>query len=94
MREYFEKMKDTQAFDWIPQEKIAELLADTDLVITRGSATTLAEIDTFRVKKIIIPLPYAANNHQYWNAKEYEKNGDILLDQKNINQLQQEIGKI
>ena len=70
----FGKMKNTQALEWIPQEKIAELLCDTSLVITRGSATTLAEIDVFKVKKIIVPLPYAANNHQYWNAKEYEKN--------------------
>ena len=66
-------MKDIQAFEWISQEDIASLLGNTQIAITRGSATTLAEIDIFGVKKIIIPLPYAADNHQYWNAREYVK---------------------
>ena len=87
MKKDFENMKDTQALDWISQEDIASLLGNTQIAITRGSATTLAEIDIFGVKKIIIPLPYAADNHQYWNAKEYEQNGDILLEQKNLHEL-------
>ena len=87
MKQDFEKMKNIQAFEWISQEDMASLLTNTDLAITRGSATTLAEIDIFWIKKIIIPLPHSAWDHQYWNAKEYEKNGDILLEQKNLNQL-------
>jgi UDP-N-acetylglucosamine--N-acetylmuramyl-(pentapeptide) pyrophosphoryl-undecaprenol N-acetylglucosamine transferase len=84
MKKDFEKIPDTQALEWISQVDIAHLLSDTDLAITRGSATTLAEIDIFGVRKIIIPLPYAADNHQYWNAKEYEKASDILIEQKDI----------
>ncbi len=88
-----------QILDWISQEDLATLIPDTDIAITRGSATTLAELTAFRSDKIprfqrsntpiliIIPLPYSADNHQYWNAKEYEKTGDILLDQNNLNQL-------
>ena len=89
-----EKMRNTQAFEWISQEDIPSLLENTQIAITRGSATTLAEIDVFRVRKIIIPLPYSAGNHQYWNAKEYEKTGDTLLEQKNLNQLIEIIQKI
>lgn len=66
-------MKNTQALEWISQEDIASLLGNTQIAITRGSATTLAEIDIFGMKKIIIPLPYSAENHQYWNAREYAK---------------------
>lgn len=73
MKSRFDAMLDTQVYEWISQEDIAYLLYDTDIAITRGSATTLAEIDTFGVRKIIIPLHYSADNHQYWNAKEYEK---------------------
>ena len=73
MKKDFENMKDIQAFEWISQESIASLLEDTDIAITRGSATTLAEIDIFGVRKIIVPLPYSAENHQYWNAREYAK---------------------
>jgi UDP-N-acetylglucosamine--N-acetylmuramyl-(pentapeptide) pyrophosphoryl-undecaprenol N-acetylglucosamine transferase len=94
MKSDFEKMQNTEARDWISQEDIASLLPDTDIAITRGSATTLAEIDAFHVKKIIIPLPIAAKNHQYWNALEYEMRGDILLEQKDIESLKNEIEKI
>ncbi len=93
MKANFEKMDNTQALEWISQEDIASLLVTTDLAITRWSATTLAEIDIFGIEKIIIPLPHSANNHQYWNAREYEKNGDILLEQKNIYQLKETIKK-
>ena len=94
MKKDFKNMKDTQALDWISQENIASLLENTQIAITRGSATTLAEIDIFGVKKIIIPLPYAADNHQYWNAREYVKKWGILLEQKNLDQLTEIIQKI
>ncbi len=89
MKSRFDAMLDTQVYEWISQEDIAYLLYDTDIAITRGSATTLAEIDTFGVRKIIIPLHYSADNHQYWNAKEYEKKWDILLEQKDIHKLKE-----
>lgn len=89
MKSRFGTIRDIQVYDWISQENIASLLYDTDLAITRGSATTIAEIDVFSVNKIIIPLPYSADNHQYWNAKEYEKKWDILLEQKDIHKLKE-----
>lgn len=73
MQDKFRKIPDCQAVEWISQEDIAHILSDTNIAISRGSATTLAEIDVFGVRKIIIPLPYSAENHQYWNAKEYEE---------------------
>jgi UDP-N-acetylglucosamine--N-acetylmuramyl-(pentapeptide) pyrophosphoryl-undecaprenol N-acetylglucosamine transferase len=87
MKSDFEKMKYMQVLEWIYQEDIVSLLSHTHLVITRGSATTLAELDIFGVKKVIIPLPHSADNHQYWNAKEYEKKGDILLKQEKLSEL-------
>ncbi len=89
----FGKIPDCQAVEWISQEDIASLLNNTDLAITRGSATTLAEIDIFGVRKIIVPLPYSSSNHQYWNAKEYERKWDILLEQKNLHELTEIITK-
>lgn len=91
MRKEFKEINSLQCFDWIGQEDIASLLENADIVITRGSATTLAEIDTFSRKKIIIPLPSSANNHQLYNAKEYEKAGDIILEQKDIHLLKSKI---
>ena len=36
---------------------------------------------------ILIPHPFTGNNHQYWNAKAFEKKGHELLEQKDINGL-------
>jgi UDP-N-acetylglucosamine:LPS N-acetylglucosamine transferase len=103
MRKDFEKVISTLNFplsnltmvDWISQADIAHLIQDTDLAITRGSATTLAELTSFQnpeftignLQLIIIPLPYSAGNHQYYNAVEYKKMGYLLLEQKNIKNL-------
>lgn len=87
MREQFHDFSNIQLFDWIKKVDIVNILSDTDICITRWSATTLAEIDIFHVPKIIVPLPDSAGNHQYHNAIEYEKRWDILLEQKNLKQL-------
>ncbi|MBC7498667.1 UDP-N-acetylglucosamine--N-acetylmuramyl-(pentapeptide) pyrophosphoryl-undecaprenol N-acetylglucosamine transferase [Candidatus Gracilibacteria bacterium] len=92
MKKNFEKIPDCQALEWIAQIDIAHLIQDTDLAITRGSATTLAELTAFQsVKLVIIPLPYSAGNHQYYNALEYEKMGHRVLEQKNLHQLTETI---
>ncbi len=95
-----------QLLDWISQEDLAHVIPDTDIAITRGSATTLAELTAFSPSNIprfqhsnhptliIVPLPYAADNHQYWNAREYEKLWHILLEQKNLSELTQIIEKL
>jgi UDP-N-acetylglucosamine:LPS N-acetylglucosamine transferase len=101
MKSEFSKMKNTQALEWISQIDIAHLIQGTDLAITRGSATTLAELTNFSDRKtknqkpkttlIIIPLPYSSGNHQYYNALEYEKMGHIVLEQKHLTQLTETI---
>ncbi len=72
MRKNFEKFENIQIFDWLEKSEQNNVFSHTDIAITRGSATTLAELDYFHIKKIIIPLPSAAKNHQFFNAKEYE----------------------
>lgn len=84
IRKDFEKFENIQILDWLEKKDQKTLFEWTNMAITRGSATTLAELDLFHIQKIIIPLPDAARNHQYWNAKEYEKKWDVLLEQKNI----------
>ncbi len=43
--------------------------AAADLIICRAGATTLAEITTVGKPALLIPYPYAADNHQQKNAK-------------------------
>gem|GEM_PF-3595613 len=42
----------------------------------------MAEQDLFGIWKIIIPLPFTGGNHQYRNAVDYVKRGDVLVEQK------------
>jgi len=53
----------------IPYVKQTAMLNHIELLITRGGATTAAEICAFGVPSIIIPSPYVPNNHQEINAQ-------------------------
>ena len=91
MRPHFEQFQNIQILDWLEKSEQNQIFSETDIAITRGSATTLAELDFFDIQKIIIPLPSAAKNHQFFNAKEYEARGDILLEQNSLSQLRETI---
>ncbi len=65
---------------------IYEEMNDSDLIISRCGASSLAEIEFFKKFSILIPLPSSANNHQYYNAVEFKKNNYCeIIDQSNIN---------
>jgi len=56
-------------------KKIWTVYAGADLIVGRAGATTLAEITAAGLAAILIPYPYATNNHQYKNAAELERVG-------------------
>lgn len=90
MQNAFAVIPNCQAKEWISQADIAQLIPDADIAISRWSATTLAELTAFSESKphlIIIPLPYSAWNHQYFNALEYSKLGHTILEQKHLDTL-------
>ena len=61
------------------------LMKVTDVIVSRAGASTISEITAIGVPSIIIPSPYVANNHQYYNAKDlYDNNGCVLLEEKNL----------
>ncbi len=55
------------------------MLAKADLAITRAGAMTIAELEETKTPAILIPLPTAAENHQYHNALEQHRKGYALL---------------
>jgi UDP-N-acetylglucosamine--N-acetylmuramyl-(pentapeptide) pyrophosphoryl-undecaprenol N-acetylglucosamine transferase len=59
-----------------------EALACTDLFVGRAGATTLAELMVAGKPGILIPYPFAAENHQEYNARALEKDGAarVILD--------------
>ncbi len=50
-----------------------------DLIISRAGATTLAELAILGMPAILIPYPYAADNHQEKNAMYYVRGGGALM---------------
>jgi len=48
---------------------MTEIYSQADLVISRAGATTLAELTVFSKPAILVPYPYAADNHQEINGR-------------------------
>ena len=58
-----------------------------DLIIARAGALSLAEIERMRIPSILIPLPSAAGNHQFHNAKALEELGcAVIVEEKDFSQ--------
>jgi UDP-N-acetylglucosamine--N-acetylmuramyl-(pentapeptide) pyrophosphoryl-undecaprenol N-acetylglucosamine transferase len=51
---------------------MANYFRQSDLVISRAGATTIAELIAARKASILIPFAKASENHQLWNARELE----------------------
>ena len=67
-------------------KNILKSILSSDLAITRGGASTTAELAQTLTPFIAIPIPNSIHDHQYLNAKYYEDNGCCwLMEQKNFN---------
>lgn len=67
-------------------ENMSSLFYDVDLIITRAGASTLAEIMQANLPSIIIPSPYVAGNHQYYNALDLTERGLAkMYEEKDLN---------
>lgn len=60
-------------------EDIHEYMAKADLVVCRAGASTVSELIALRKPAILVPYPYATNNHQYENAKVVASFGCVRL---------------
>lgn len=76
-------------------DNMAEVLSCSDLVISRAGAGSIAEIIRCCIPAILIPYPFAADNHQDENAHFFERQGGgIVLQEKNMDQLYEEVTNI
>ncbi|UOF92874.1 undecaprenyldiphospho-muramoylpentapeptide beta-N-acetylglucosaminyltransferase [Fodinisporobacter ferrooxydans] len=87
--------------DWISIQPflydMPKVLSAVDVIVGRAGATSLAEITSIGVPSILIPSPYVANNHQFFNANWLVEHGAALLipeAELNGERLYQEICKI
>ncbi len=66
-------------------EDIIRRISISDLCITRAGASTIFELIKLNKPSILVPLPSATNNHQYYNAKYLSnKKASIIIKEKDL----------
>ena len=64
-----------------------DMFSKVSLVVSRAGALTISELKAAQMPGILIPLPTAAENHQEFNARAFEKEGgcSVILE-KDLNE--------
>ncbi|MBX3233118.1 MAG: undecaprenyldiphospho-muramoylpentapeptide beta-N-acetylglucosaminyltransferase [Labilithrix sp.] len=78
-------------------DDVARRMADADLVIGRSGASTVAELSAIGRASLLIPFPYAADDHQAKNARSLaDVGGALSLRQEDADagRLAQEIAEL
>jgi UDP-N-acetylglucosamine--N-acetylmuramyl-(pentapeptide) pyrophosphoryl-undecaprenol N-acetylglucosamine transferase len=58
-------------------DNMAGAYAAADLVIARSGATSVAELAVCNKPAVLVPFPFAADNHQEYNARTLAKRGNV-----------------
>ncbi len=82
----FKNLKVDKCVKIIPYyDDLSGLMKVCDLVISRAGASTISELLSLNIPSILIPSPYVANNHQYYNALDLKNKGvSIMIEQDNL----------
>lgn len=72
LQNYQTAQVEAEVLDFI--DDMPAVYAWADLVICRSGALTIAELTAVGVGAILVPFPYAVDNHQYHNARFLEEN--------------------
>jgi UDP-N-acetylglucosamine--N-acetylmuramyl-(pentapeptide) pyrophosphoryl-undecaprenol N-acetylglucosamine transferase len=59
--------------------RMADAYEAADMVICRAGATTLAEVTATGKAAVLVPYPFAASNHQEFNARKLEDMGAAIV---------------
>lgn len=66
-------------------DDMSSLMKKADLCVARSGALSITEICACKLPAILIPLPFAADNHQLANAKVLEKaGGAVIREEKDL----------
>ncbi len=67
------------------EDRMPQLYAAGDLMITRAGASTIAELAATGTPAVVVPWPGAAENHQVDNARTLSDNGAaVLLEERDL----------
>ena len=73
-------------------DRMGALLSAADLVVSRAGAGTIAELIRCTTPAVLIPYPFAADNHQWANARFFEmQGGGLVIAQERMNDLASEV---
>ncbi len=61
------------------ENQMPKVLSAADAVVSRAGATSLAEIAAKCIPSVLIPYPYATNDHQRVNANSYASSGAAIV---------------
>jgi UDP-N-acetylglucosamine--N-acetylmuramyl-(pentapeptide) pyrophosphoryl-undecaprenol N-acetylglucosamine transferase len=65
---------------------MADAYALCDLMVGRAGASTLGEVAALGVPSILVPYPFASDNHQLRNARAFEAAGAcIVVEDRDLN---------
>jgi UDP-N-acetylglucosamine--N-acetylmuramyl-(pentapeptide) pyrophosphoryl-undecaprenol N-acetylglucosamine transferase len=75
-------------------DRMEEVYSAADLVVARSGASTLTEVAAFGLPSVLIPYPQAAGNHQWYNARVFERTGAArIIEQSQLNASQAPAGQ-
>jgi UDP-N-acetylglucosamine--N-acetylmuramyl-(pentapeptide) pyrophosphoryl-undecaprenol N-acetylglucosamine transferase len=60
-------------------DQMGDVISAADLVISRAGAGSIAELIRCRAPSILIPYPFAADDHQRANAQMHEQRGACIV---------------
>ena len=72
-------------------------MKSADCIVSRAGASSISEIIALKKLSILIPSPYVANNHQFFNALELAKNkAAVMIEESALNKdvLKKEINEL
>jgi UDP-N-acetylglucosamine--N-acetylmuramyl-(pentapeptide) pyrophosphoryl-undecaprenol N-acetylglucosamine transferase len=73
-----ESLKHEQYLSMPFYDNVAGLLQRANIAISRSGASALTELAVTGMPSILIPFPFAADDHQYFNAQVFAKAGAAL----------------
>ena len=76
-------------------DNMAFAMSAATVVVARAGAGSIAEFARCSLPAILVPYPYAANNHQSENAKCFERQGAcVVVSQNKLNTLLDEVEEL
>ncbi|NMA50421.1 MAG: undecaprenyldiphospho-muramoylpentapeptide beta-N-acetylglucosaminyltransferase [Mollicutes bacterium] len=85
-KEFIKNNKFSKSVKCVPYlDNLSGFMKNVDLVISRAGAGIISELLALEIPSIMIPSPYVANNHQYYNALDLKEKGvAILIEEKDF----------